>query len=263
MGEGRAILAWVNQLDQPNTAITATSEVSTLSADNLKDPHIAKPWRTIDAGPQSLLVNLDDQLPVAIVAMMGTNFGSSSTWRIQASTSDPLMVDDIVYDSGTILTGAVPEVGMIVHRLPDDIAIAARYWQITIDDTSLTFLQAGRLFLGPSWTPGVNYSYGWTMGYVDLSAKTRSRGGQTFIDINAQYRRATFAFDFLTEVEALDFTLEIDRVCGNHYDVLVLLDPDGPRNIRSAIYGLIEDLSPAANPQFNVFAKTYSIEERL
>ena len=52
------ILGWKNQLDLPNTIVTASSEVNTLPAENIKNEHVMKPWRSAAEAPQSLTVDL-------------------------------------------------------------------------------------------------------------------------------------------------------------------------------------------------------------
>lgn len=258
-----AILAWDNHVDRDNVVITPSSEVSTLPGSHLIDPHVSKPWRSTGEAPQTLTIDLDDQRDVAIVALIGTNLTASSTWRIQASTSDPTMGEDEVYDSGVVSTGIDPRYGLCFLRLPDDIPVTARYWLITLDDPNLTYLQAGRLFIGPSYIPSRNYSYGWHLGYVDLGKRTRSRGGQFFIDRNARFREATLTFELIDEDDAFEAMLEIERVCGTTTDVLVVGKPDAANPGRHTIWGLMNAQGGISETSFEIYTKNFTIEERL
>lgn len=258
----KIIMGWINNVDLPNVVITASSEVGTLPAENLKDEHVLRPWRSFGESPQSVTTDLGEQRAVALMALMGCNLSADSTFRLRASEDDPTMASS-VYDSGVIATGVDPRYGLFTHRLPGDIAINARYWLLDINDPNVAYIQCGRLYLGNSWTPKINYAYGWSQSYIDLSKSTRSRGGQSYNDINAQYRQVIFNFELLEEGDAFDGVLELDRVCGRHYDVIALMEPDAANQGQNTIFGLVAEDTPVINPSFKLFQKAYTIEERL
>ena len=257
-----AILAWDNKAAPSSTIITPSTEVATLPAENLKDPHIAKKWRTTSVTSQYLRIDMASAQPVQVVALIGTNLTAAATWRVRASSSDPLVATGIVYDSGTVSAGIDTRYGLASLIMASEIS--ARYWKIDLTDSGASgYLQAGRLFMGPMFQPKVNYSYNWSVAYIDPSRKNRSRGGQLYTDIQPMYRAVAFKFDFLTQAEALNGVLEIDRNCGLHRDLLALLDVDGSNRSEQAIWGTLESSSELSNPSFGVYSKAYRIEERL
>jgi hypothetical protein len=83
-----------------------------------------------------------------------------------ARLGDPDGVTAPVYDSGRC--------GRREDRLRRDTRRsparrAARYWRLDLTDASLTHLQIGRVFLGPSWTHQQTLVYGWGVTPVDPS----------------------------------------------------------------------------------------------
>lgn len=257
----RAILAWENHAD--TASIIPSSEVSSLPAANLTDTQVSKPWRTATAGGPTLLVDIQDTKNVGVIALVRCNLTPAGQIRVRASNSDPDALTGLVYDSGTVNARVERRFGLLVHILPDG-GKNAQYWRITLSDTGLDYFEAGRLFVGPAWSPSINYSYGWRQGYIDLSKRTRARGGQVYVDANKTYRYFNVTFDYLTKAEAEDALLELDRLIGMRGDLLAILDPEETESPgKSALWGQMSDLSAVINPQFDIYQKSISIEERI
>ena len=89
----------------------------------------------------------------------------------------------------------------------------ARYLRLELEDPSNPdgYLQAGRLVAGPAWQPRVNLQYGWSIEQVDDSRTVRSRGGQSYVDVQPKYRRLRFGFDFLERDEVFGHAYELER----------------------------------------------------
>lgn len=256
----KAIIAWENHAD--TASILPSSEVSSLPANNLTDAQVSKPWRTATAGPPTLVVDIRGTKNVGVIALVRTNLTPAATIRVRASNSDPEALTGLVYDSGTVSARIDRRYGMLVHVLPSG-GRNAQYWRISLADTGIDYYEAGRLFIGPAWSPGVNYSYGWRQGLIDLSKRTRARGGQTYVDRNRQYRYFSVTFDYLTKAEAEDALLELDRQIGLRGDFLVVLDPDDPNPGKVSLWGQLQALSEVINPQFEIYQKSIQIEERI
>lgn len=257
----KAILGWDNYAD--TAAYTPSSEVTSLPAENLATPQVTKPWRTATAGAPWLRVDIQGSRNVGVIAFMRVNLTPAGKIRVRASNSDPDVLTGLVYDSGLVDANVDARFGMAIHLLPEG-GKNAQYWRIDLSDTGLDYYEAGRLFIGPAWSPSVNYSYGWRQGYTDLSKRSRSRGGQTYVDSNRTYRYFAVTFDYLTKEEAEEALLEMDRIIGLRGDVLAVLDPDDTNSPgRSSIWGQLQELSAVVNPQFEVYQKSIQIEERI
>lgn len=253
-------LSWVNHA--LGATITATSEVSTLPLSNLQDDHVAVAYRSVDASDLTIDFDLGSALIIAVVGLFGCNLTAAATWRIMISAVSAGATD--LYDGGAVAANVATGYGQMVQVLP--APVTGRYVRIVLSDAGVAsagYFQIGAAWIGDLWQPAKNFSYGQQFGRVDPSVKSKSRGGQLYIDVRDQYRTHQFSMDFLTEAEIFDETLELERVAGTGSNILWIPDPGGIYQNRQAIFGTLTDLSPAANPYFAVFSKAYQIEERL
>lgn len=253
-------LSWVNSV--LGATVTATSEVSTLPLSNLQDDHVAIAYRSADASDLTIDFDLGSAVTIALVGLFGCNFTSAATWRIEISIVSAGGTD--AYDSGVVAANVASGYGQTVKVLP--APVVGRYVRIILSDSGLAsvgYFQIGSAWIGALWQPAKNFSYGQQIGRVDPSVKSKSRGGQLYIDVRDQYRTHQFTMDFLTETEIYDEVFELDRVAGTSSNILWVPDPSGTRQNRQAIFGTLTDLAPAANPFFATFSRQYQIEERL
>lgn len=241
--------------------ITASSAAGSMSPAHLKDPHVARKWRGGGNLAEWLIVDLGSLQPVDTFALIGLNLTAAGTVRVRVSATDATGLAADAYDS-TVLVGAVdPAYGYFVHLAVQPVS--GRYVRIDLADT-LSYIQAGRLAIGKRSIFETNFSVGWSRSYTDLSRRTPSRGGQTYINRGPKYRSADVSFDWLTEDERNGFVEEIDRECGMSDDVLFVSDQTSDNLGRDSVWGLLDDLQGIVQPySIDVFRKAYRISERL
>lgn len=106
-------------------------------------------------------------------------------------------------------------------------ADTARYWRVEIFDSANSdgYIQIGRLFMARGWTPSINYIYGAGFQYEDVTPVETSLGGTEYFDVRPKYRTMAFQLDCVTETDAYNFALDLQRVAGINGEVLVM--PDG------------------------------------
>lgn len=277
----------------PNRADEATlaagSAQPTLPVANLKDRQIVKPWRTTTTAPASTWVTANFGTPqtIGVAALIRHNFSQGSTWRVRLGY-DPTFATHS-YDSGWLDVwphleefGALPwgvfqwgglvprEVAAQItlsayHLLPQPIV--AQHLRIDISDAGNPdgFLQAGRLLAGPAYKPSRDMLYGWSIGFEDPSTVSKSRGGQTWIDVQERFRVLRFTLSNLNESEAFgnifDYLFRRKGVAG---DVLVIPRTDRPNQFHNqAIYGRLRTLEPITNPYFESYETSFEVEELL
>jgi hypothetical protein len=207
-----------------------------------------------DAIARTLLVN--------VTASAGT--GTVSDWKVTRFAQDISVWPDVTpfaeggYWGRFVWGGILPLVGKdylppALH-LPmlytgDPNPIYARYMKIEIVDPSLSFIDIGRLVVGPGYQPSINISYGWQIEFVDPSQTVRSRGGQFYADVRPKYRVLTCALQNQERDEIFSNLYEIDRILGVSKPLLVIVDPTDVINIhRLTIYGSQVQTSPISNP---------------
>lgn len=152
----------------------------------------------------------------------------------------------------------------LVHLLPT--AQVFRYWRVEISDATNSdgYVQVGRLFISSSWTPAINYTLGATLGYTDSSPVDRSLSGAEFFDVRSRAREFELGLDGLTDSEAYDYALQIQRLAGTTGEVLVV--PDSADTSRVAIrsyLGRLVGLSPLEQVQQNRHRVGFRIRELL
>jgi hypothetical protein len=149
------------------------------------------------------------------------------------------------------------------HIAPADIQ--ARYLRIRIIDTTNAdgYVQIGRVFVGPAWTPTVNYSYGGSLAYEDPTTVDTSLGGAEYFDERSPYRVMRFTLGFLDEkTEGFAKALDIVRRAGISGEILVIPDPDDKDNgQRRNFMGRLRQLSPLEQAMFQLNSMAFEIKE--
>lgn len=249
----------------PNRLLTATltpsSQQAAMPASNLISPHTAIKWRTTSHTGGQLDIDFGSAQAVRAVGIFGTDFTSSATWRLRFSAT--AIGNSELGDSTTINQNVASGYGQAVFVL--SAAVNARYIRANFDDTGLSgqgFFTIGSMFAGPLFQPQRNFRYGRQRGFVDPSIRTRSKGGNLFTDKRPKYRAQDFEFPGLTEQESYDAE-DIDRQAGLSENLLWLPNPGGAFQPREAIWGTIEDASPATHSAFPIWLKRYRVMERL
>lgn len=220
------IFSWLNWVDAALASIEADAEAGDLVAENLRERQGYKVWRTeglsegdTDAGfdvdfgtareigvlalvfPRSNDPNLYDQ---------ADEFAATDTVRHRLSALSA--GGDDVYDSGVVQSGVLAGYGY--HAVTFDEAVTARYWRVDLDAisrASLGYVDMVRIWAGPTFVPGVGFSFGDNTGWSSDSAVTRaSRGVAEFADSIEPVRTWSFQLDGLTGAEFEDM-LEFER----------------------------------------------------
>ena len=146
-----------------------------------------------------------------------------------------------------------------IHVLPTSQTL--QWWRVEIDDSTNSdgYVQVGRLFISPSWRPSINYALGAELDYRDSSPIETSLSGAEYFDVRGKAREFGFTLEGLTESEAYDNVLQMQRLIGVSGEILQVPDTDDTTRIPARAYvGRLVDLSPIGNPmpgRFNVSIK--------
>lgn len=260
---GNAIFSWSNYVEAATTALSSNSEATTMGVTQLADSHLVTRWRSSNVLTSVYIrADLGSALPIETVGLFGTNLSASATWRIKLGTTAG---GTEVYDSGTVsalpLGASQPKqaIGVLSQ------VYTARHVEVLLNDSGNAngFIEAGILWIGDGWRPDINISYGWSQGYADESQTSRSRGGQTFVDVRSKYRFQEFALEFMTEAQVHTVMFDIDRTAGVGKNIFFVPAPEGAYLQAQALLGRMSDLGAVTNPYYNVYGRRFRIEERL
>ena len=253
-----AFLGYNNIVD--DGTLTSNSQQSTLAITNLQTRHLTEIWRA--AGNTSVNIDLDagSSKLVAAIWMGGTNLtGATNGMVIKAS-------DVKIGDSELLNSTITPNVSTTRDTLIRVLAaaITARYWRITLTDTGVTFIEAGRLFMGPILRPANNVFWSLPFRTITRTERKEMLGGQTNVYGRPSIRECDFRWGSLTEAELYGtFTPSIDRIAAEGKEVLFCLDETDTYVHEKMLWGDLIGLGAAIELTKNLRAHDYTIRSIL
>jgi hypothetical protein len=187
--------AYTNRVD--TATITASSEVATLPAANVKQPWKTKVWRTTGDTSEWIKFNFGSAQTVRALVVVGHNLTSGATIKIQGNATD-------VWTAPSVDVTLTWNAANLVYLWGSDQSY--QYWRITLADAANPsgYLEIGRVFLGPTTTPDRNFS-SWAREVVDPTTITPSYDGAESFEQRTAYD--LLSFDFLRVLPATFDTL--------------------------------------------------------
>lgn len=282
------LFSWINRCD--SGTLSGGSWLAGLPLANLQNRQVQKVARSADDATTStqFVIDLGSARAIGVLALAAHNISavglvrisghSLNSWTAPTYTSGWLAAwpDNISLRSllewednefwlanysQELLTGYRAP---FLHILP--AANVLRYWKVEIDDTANpdTFVQIGRLFLGPAWQPDVNYIYGAELVYEDPTPVETSLSGAEFFDERPRARVFRCTLGGLDEAEAYSGVMEMQRAAGISGEVLQVPDPaDLTYTPMRAFIGRLRRLAPVAHTQITQLTATVEIKESI
>lgn len=248
-----ACIAHANLAD--DAIVSASSQELLLPATNIQNPHVARKWRAI-FNSASVVLNFGALTSIDTVALMGL---TAATYRIRLSSVDTSGAAGDLYDSGTLSVDQTYLQAVALITAP----VSGQYLRIDLEDSAGDYVELGRLFAGLRTALAINFAWNWSSTTTDRSLRAKTRGGQTQVFADNLYRSLDLTFQFLSESERHGIIETVDRVNGQHTDVLFVIDPASSNLARDSVWGLISAPTPIVQPIFERFSKQVQIEERL
>jgi hypothetical protein len=248
-------IGWDNQIDR--SALSAGSAMASLPVTNLKTDDVREIWRP-SVNSSYILADFGGQMTFGGTVLVGTNLTITDVVRVRLSTADASGVAGDALDSGSMASGADPTFGMFVFFGQ----ALGRYLRIDIS-VSAALPEVGRWFAGPIWYPTRNFAYGWRPRWQDPSRQTESQGQVVYTDRKRASRGFSFTLPALTEAEAFDQVVSLNRVAGTSKDIFVCRDAASSNLGRDSVWGLLT--APVDPPQtdFGAFSADFSLRQRI
>ena len=282
------LIGYQNRTDEGT--LSGGTWLSTLPLVNLQNRLVQRVARSNGATLAATQLNVDfgSVRTIGVVALVVHNFSVTAKVRIRADdaadfatpTYDSGWVD--VWPSGMIpldllnweddnfWLGTISANSRAGYQSPYIHALSApqtyRYWRIEVDDTfnSDGYIQIGRLFMSQTWTPSINYALGAELGYKDTSPIETSLTGAEYFDTRTKAREFMVTLEGLTESEAYDVVLSLQRVSGISGEILQIPDiADAARIPARAYVGRLVEMSPIKNPKPGRFSTQLKIRELI
>lgn len=249
--------------------ITASSWIAASPPATLKNPHVMRRWKGTQGASEYILCTWDVAQSIDTIALFGaaviiggieSTMSESATQRVRVSSVDTTGLSGDLYDSGVVTGGIRSDFGSLIILL--QAPVSARAVLIDISQGGADALMVGRLVVGLRSSFSLNFGFGWSYGYADLSRRRKSVGGQTFVDRDDRYRVLDLTYESLSAADRYAHVQEADRLNGISRDILFMTDTDSAKLDRDSIWGLMQETSPPTQPNIAYFSKTYRIEER-
>lgn len=249
-------IGYDNSADSSVTTLSASSSVGSLTGGKLLTDDIQEIWRAA-ASSAWLLLDHGSAALTGGVALMNSNAIPSDVWRIRVSSSDATGATGDLYDSGSILTPIDVRKRIMAHFI--EPAVLGRYVRIDLAQASVA--QAGRLFVGPVWTPSRDRAFGNEPLWRDWSEITRTRGLNEIRDRRSRQKGYAFSLRGLTEAEIEGEIEAINQDKGASADILVCLDVN--ELATKTMWGPMGMMIRTPNPDYNFHIAEFQVWNRL
>lgn len=262
-----------------------------LPLSNMQFRQIGRVARSADASLESTQFVIDflQDTTIQIAALVNHTVSFGGKWAVEAANN--IEFTDVVYsaegDAWSAVAGAewvldelewesdnfwlgtysLDEIEgltpLAFHILPSPVN--ARYWRVRVFDTSNAdgYVDIGRPFLGPAWSPGYSYEVGASFGYEDPTTVVTSLGGAEYFDERDSYRVMRFTLPLLDPAdEGFAKALEITRRAGISGEILAIPDPDDIANgQRRNFMGRLRQLNPLEQIRYDMSSMSFEIKE--
>jgi hypothetical protein len=254
-----ACIAYINLADLGS--VSGANSLPLVPASRLQNIHVARKTRA-STNSEAYTFDLGANYSLDTVALIGANSTITGFSRVRVSASDPTALTGTLYDSASIQGLIDPSYGSLVSLFTP---VNGRYVRIDYSDAALSYMEAGRAFIGLRHQFEYNFTVGWSRSREDRSESLESEGGQTHTNVRNSRRVLDVNFEQLSDDEILMME-EIDRIHGTHGDVLFITDPTSLNLSRASIWGRLETLSPNIQSIVSdpvVYNRSLHIVERL
>jgi hypothetical protein len=261
-----AAVAFNNLADLSTSTISAQGFITTAPPSLLTNPHVGKKWRH-NATSSYIIADLGAAQAIDTVMLAGLNL-TAPTVRLRLSTADSSGTAGDIYDSGSFATTTQfldPNSGLLIFF---PTAGSARYVRIDLAQAAVSYIEAGRIFIGVRETFTNGLQTPWSRMFARRSNDVIGVGGQTFVDLRQGFRRIQFSFEFIQEDERLDFleTLSASIVNLGHLDALWIKDTVSTAMSIDSIWGYVDgDIQLTQNIYIvpPVYGAAFAVRQRL
>lgn len=283
---GTLTVLWNNGADSAN--VTGGAWTTALPLTNLLASNLTKVARTVDAQLAStqFKVEMADAIQIKAIVVGPTNLTTNYQYRI-SWYSDELftsLVDttgwitpfgdiltdpfDIPWEASYFWDAVAPfddkDRGIwVIHVFSSPIVTL--YIKVELDDQLNPdgYIQAGRLFIGSSWAPSLNYTpdnNGLSFRNANIESSTLRGGKHYWRRINP--RSWTCSISMLPELEVYTSAYNLVQQAGYDKEVFIIPDPEDSTNMqRRAFLATITQADPISQALVSRASFGFTVEE--
>lgn len=278
-------ICWDNAADRG--ILIASDEAGNLGALNLRQDLKSKVWRALST--RAVVSCLwDSPEPVGVVALAFTNFTSQAIMRVRGYTRPESLIPE--YDSGDVICAPMAALGQFPWGTPLGENFYARggaslfsygyggygtVWvpggrafrrlDVEINDINNpdTYLEAGRLLIGPWWSPQYNFDFGHNVEFIDSTQSKRTENGDLRGERSAKWRKISFDLSNMRSEDRAMMARMLRRF-GVSEPFFISLFPENTDKLLEQSYqlwGKFVDGGRISQPRYDFYTTTASVEE--
>jgi hypothetical protein len=237
---GNTLIGWANMVK--TATLTASSADPALPVTNLAGDQgsSASGWQTLSGALTPLLtITPAVRTTVRAFGVFRTNLTASASVTFNARQSTT-----IVATTGPLAVNNGQVVGVLGSAIGAD-SITVSFSDPTNPDNHLNI---PLVFAGPVWQPLTAMAWASSMGRDEVSDVVTTRGGQTYVDLRASYRRWEIALDGVRESEAFAQLDVLDRTSRAGSNVLLVPNQIGVNMQYEATFGILKATADVTFP---------------
>ena len=260
--------------DQANILASSASAAS-MPAENAFKIQPTDPWRSTVTNPAFLELDFGSAYEIDFVGVLFGNGSTNGTIRVKLNSTSSF--GSPAYDSGAqdywMNKAQVDYSGWRrIHSYLDLAEITPsigsagsqtyRYMRLEINDSTQSWVQVGRIYIGLKFRPTRNIL--WGSGFPLFSEnviRTESEGGLSHPIPRPKRREVRVTFEFNSESELINNFGEIMRNRGVSRDILFVPFPESTWKQHTMLYGLISAPIRASIPTFEIYRADLELEE--
>lgn len=136
-----------------------------------------------------------------------------------------------------------------------------QYVRVTIADPINSSWSAGRLFVGPTWTPSTGIQYGSSLEFNDYGIRERTDDGHAILDYLRVIVGAQLKMEFASKAEMMTNLYSLAYWRGSTREILVHLDEtDTQYAHRNILYCTMTESRRITSDSFNAYSTNFVLE---
>lgn len=225
------------------TLTASPAVVATLPVTNLQIAPRSKVLRTTSTADQVINGDMGAAFVADGFSLARHNLGTQATVKLRLFDGAN-QTGSVVYDSGDVAVSEPIAAGVFILGVDawgdkaSDIDVIFTHWftptayrsfEITLSDAANPdgYLQAGRMFLGLSLAPEINYAWGAKLEWVEDTKLERTAAGSLRSEGVQPFRRFSIDLNHLTVSDRERFSAAFRRI-GKRQDILIAGYPGAP-----------------------------------
>lgn len=190
--------------------LTPSTQNTNFPATNTQHRWVTRTWRSVDDTgtlTEYIVANFGSARAVQAFILKNHNFSSSAVVKIQANSSDSWTTPPVDVTCTT---------AELIAYFWDTVQ-TYQYWRVYVVDSApvAAYLEIGRVFLGPYYSPSINLSIDYKKSFQDPSDIMYSDGGQISTNQKIRFRVLALRFEYLPPDDITSFdTMFLDRGLG-------------------------------------------------